>query len=88
VTALTADRWPFLTEPYDELLDLDGFPIVEGDPDKLPASFLARVEYAPRRIVVHPSVTGLERELVVRGMLAARIGVDTADWPVAMEFAS
>lgn len=79
------DRWYFLTEPYDTLLELDGFAIVDGDPDTLPAVFLGRVDYRPRRIVIHPTVTGIEREYVVRGLLAARIGVDVTDWPVPME---
>jgi hypothetical protein len=78
------DRWYFLTEPYDRLLELDGFEIVSGDRETLTAAFLGRVEYSPRRIVIHPDVTGLEREYVVRGLLAARIGIDITDWPVAM----
>lgn len=83
----SADRWHFLTEPLAELLDQCGAWTTETDEDPHFMGGIREVAPTRLRVCVPAGQDQLEREGVVRGLLAHWFGVDTTDWPVAMEFA-
>lgn len=88
-TTLNFDPWHFLTTPLEDLLSqcrVRGIMPADGAD-----GFLAAVEVITNeRIDVHvaPCDSETERETVLRGILAAWFGVDTTDWPVAMQLTS
>ena len=85
------DRWHFLTEPYEQLLNTLGVTVVSTDPPTgWPADldFMTGIVTTPTGgidyIAASHDLTGMEREYAVRGLLAAWHGIDTSDWPVPM----
>jgi hypothetical protein len=95
VTAPTTDRrdrWWYLTEPYEQLLNtLDVRVVSSGPPIDWPAGreFMTGIVTTPSGgiayVTASTDLTGMEREYAVRGLLAAWHGIDTAGWPVAMD---
>lgn len=78
-----SDRWHFLTAPLPVLLG-EARAFISEVPDD--GRLLGRLEpFGPILLARVPrSRPALEREAVVRGLLARRAGVDVADWPVDM----
>ncbi|MFJ3635245.1 hypothetical protein [Streptomyces sp. NPDC090112] len=76
-------RWAFLTEPMPAVLAECGA-VVEATSDG--GSFMGgiRPDTARLSVVISDDVQGVERDLVVRGLLAAWHYVDISDWPVPM----
>lgn len=83
---LTFTPWHFLTAPMADLLEQCRVLMVLDDDGA--DGFLAGVHSAPTgELTVRAAVLdgGIERDTVIRGVLAAWYGIDTTDWPVAME---
>lgn len=80
-----SDRWHYLTAPLPVLLAEARAYIGEVSGDGL---LLGRLEpFGPILLVQLTSgLSTLERDGVVRGLLARRAGVDVSDWPVDMEW--
>jgi len=87
VSALAFAPWHFLTAPLDDLLQQCGVLGVIPDPGN--GGFLAGIkplDSGALFVYVAPCASAIERDTVLRGILARWFGVDTADWPVEMEF--
>lgn len=83
----TRDRWWYLTVPYEELLDDLGTFVFEKHHPDLPNRLAQIIPTGDGRIAyveVSPDVTGFEREMVLRALLAKWHGADVTDWPVPM----
>lgn len=79
--------WGFLTAPLDGLLSALDARVTElatPEPDFYGA--LLRRDWG-LHVVVAAGLGGLERDMAVRGLLAAWFDVDTVDWPMGLRFA-
>ncbi|MGW2584496.1 hypothetical protein ACWCYZ_24755 [Streptomyces virginiae] len=83
MSAFDFSRWAFLSEPLPTVLVECGA-FVEDTSDG--GTFMGgiRPDIARLSVVVSDEVQGIERDLVVRGLLAAWHYVDVSDWPVPM----
>ncbi|MDW4904442.1 hypothetical protein RB628_03585 [Streptomyces sp. ADMS] len=91
MNALTRDRWWYLTEPDEQLLATLGVKVFTAPPPTdwpTDREFMAGISCNPSGGISHieaaPDLAGLEREYIVRGLLAKWHGADTADWPVTV----
>lgn len=76
-------RWAFLTSPLPTVLAECGATVEETSDGGLFIGGI-RPDSAQLSVVVSDEMQGLERDLVVRGLLAAWHYIDINDWPVTM----
>ncbi|MFE9391215.1 hypothetical protein [Streptomyces sp. NPDC006784] len=85
MSAPAADRWHYLTAPFEDLLDEHAVKLSPAPMHGGRLCWTTKAE-ATLFVFVDETLEALESELVVRGILARLFGVDVAEWPVAMEF--
>ncbi|MFD5673695.1 hypothetical protein [Streptomyces sp. NPDC127040] len=83
MSAFDFSRWAFLSDPLPAVLAECGA-VIEDTTDGGLFMGGIRPDTAQLSVVVSDEVQGLERDMVVRGLLAAWHYVDVSDWPVPM----
>ncbi|MFI8279774.1 hypothetical protein ACIGBH_33720 [Streptomyces sp. NPDC085929] len=83
MSAFGFSRWAFLSEPLSAVLTACSATV---EPTSTGAGFMGGVRAEGDRltVLISDDVTELERDLTVRGLLAAWHFVDVTDWPVTM----
>ncbi|GGZ28638.1 hypothetical protein GCM10010387_22630 [Streptomyces inusitatus] len=84
------DRWDFLTAPLSQVLNACQARVTEVAPPaeepggrRLQAGLINRTTEIEIEILA--DIGPLERDAIIRGLLAAWHGTDTSDWPAPMD---